>query len=92
MIREVLPHKLHLVYDETYTMTLVRLEKTGTEYLHQVNLFRPIFQILVKSTFVYLAFQSGDIDFMDVKFLQDKEIENQLDRKVTNMPNKLNQK
>lgn len=35
--------------------------------MHQINVFRPLFDIFVYKTQLYLAYQAGDIDFFEVK-------------------------
>lgn len=54
---------MYLVYDDTYMLSMVKLTDHGTEHMHQVNLFRPLFELFVKRTDIFLAFQSGDIEF-----------------------------
>ena len=70
MIREVYPHRLHLFYDVTHLLTLAQLGEKGVKVMHQVNMFRHIFEILVFNSNIYLAFKSGEIDFWEVHNLQ----------------------
>ena len=71
MIREVRITKMHLIYDDTNMVTLCRLGSKGTEHIHQVNLFRPLFEIFVNESYVYAAYKSGDIEFLQVRDMED---------------------
>lgn len=67
MIREVRAHKLHIFYDETHLITLAELGEKGSKIMHQVNIFRTIFELFVFKSSVHLVFESGDIDFWSVQ-------------------------
>ena len=71
MIREVVRLKMHLVYDETNLITLCKLTEKGTQHLHQINLYRGLFNLLVRNDYVYFAFESGDIEFFEVGNLEE---------------------
>ena len=47
MIREVRNTKMHVFYDAANTITLCRLGSKGTEYVHSINLFRPLREIFI---------------------------------------------
>ena len=70
MIREVESEKLHLFYDSSHLLTLVKLGPTGIKVMHQVNIYREIFDLFVLNTSVYMAFKTGDIDWWEVKNLK----------------------
>ena len=63
---------MHLVYDETNQVTLCKLTATGTRIVHQFNLFRELFDIIVSGTYVYFAYVQGDIEFFEVISLEDE--------------------
>ena len=56
MIREIASFDLHLIYDESHMLKLCSLTSTGTKYLHTFNLYRGLFDLLIKDNYVYLAF------------------------------------
>ena len=74
MIREVYPLKLHLFYDKSHILTLAELSPTGVKIMHQVNIIREIFDLLVFQSSIYLAFETGDIDFWEVQNLKENEM------------------
>ena len=80
-IREILPFKMHLVYDETNLITLCQLTGTGTRIIHQFNLFRKLFDIIVQGTFIYMAYEAGDIDFFEVVNLEELHTKRQLTKR-----------
>ena len=90
MIREVLPFKMHLVYDETNQVTLCKLTATGTRIVHQFNLFRELFDIIASGTYVYFAYVQGDIEFFEVISLEDEIVKHQLSRRPTKFIESLN--
>ena len=53
--------------------TLCKLSGKGTERIHQVNLFRSLFEIFVLGTFIYATYKSGDIEFLQVRDIEDDE-------------------
>ena len=57
---------LHLFYEENHVIRLCRLTNKGTLQLHMFNLYRGLFDLLIQGTNVYLAFNSGDIEFFEV--------------------------
>ena len=56
-IREVVNLKMYLVYDDTHTISLCQLTDRGTKHIHQFNIFRSIFDILVNMNNVYIAYE-----------------------------------
>ena len=70
MIREVYPNKMHLFYDASHLLTLAELGPDGVKIMHQVNIFREIFDLLVYQSNIYLAFEAGDIDYWEVHDLK----------------------
>lgn len=50
MIREVYQHKLHLFYDASNMLTLAQFTDKGVKIMHQINVFRPLFDIFVYKT------------------------------------------
>ena len=71
MIREILSLKMHIVYDESNIVRLCKLTEKGTKHIHQINVFRTLFNILVRNSYVFFAFESGDIDFFEVRYLEE---------------------
>lgn len=71
MIREVYSEKLHIFYDKSHLITLAQLGPTGVKIMHQVNIFREIFDLFVFKSSIYLAYESGDIDWWEVHNLRE---------------------
>ena len=71
MIREVRNTKMHLFYDAANTITLCRLGPKGTEFIHTINLFRPLHEIFVHGTFIYAAYKAGDIEFLQLRNIEE---------------------
>ena len=78
MIREVRKLKMHIFYDDTNTITLCRLGPKGTEHIHVINLFRSLFEIFIHGTFIYAAYTSGEVDYMQVHDMEDSSVAKQI--------------
>ena len=74
---------MYLIFDDTYMITLCQLTEDGTKHLQQINFFRPLLEIYVQGTYVYYAFESGDIDFFEVRSNEDMQMKFMLDRRVS---------
>ena len=90
MVREVVRRNQYLFFDSNETLSLISFEKGYTETLHRVLIYRPLFEISINESNIYLMFQSGDIEFFKIIDAQQLDIVNNLKRSVTAYSNYLN--
>ena len=73
-------------------LSLIAIQKQDVKIMTKVSLFRPLFDIGVFDSSIYLIFASGDIEFLRIYSQDDQDIVPNLRRSVTVYKNYLNPK